>query len=126
MPTRILLLAYLMLGPFVAAAQSDYFAIHVIDAQTGRGVPLVELRTVHNVRYYTDSAGLVAFSEPGLMDQEVFFFVTSDGYEYPADGFGMRGTRLQVQAGDEATLKLERLNIAERLYRVTGGGIYPR
>lgn len=58
------------------------------------------------------------------MDQEVFFFVSSHGYEYPADGFGMRGVRLEVRPGGQATIKIKRLNIAERLYRVTGGAIY--
>lgn len=124
MHIRTPLLIVLSLGPLLATAQSDYFAIRVVDADTDRGVPLVELRTVHNIRYYTDSAGLVAFNEPGLMNDDIFFFVTSDGYEYPADGFGMRGTRLAVRAGEKATVKLKRLNIAERLYRVTGGGIY--
>jgi hypothetical protein len=108
----------------LAAAEAAFFSIRVVDEQNGRGVPLVELRTVHNVRHYTDSAGFVAFHEPGLMDQEIFFFVTSHGYEYPADGFGFRGARLSVSPGGTATLKIRRLNIAERLYRVTGGGIY--
>ncbi|MHC4559345.1 MAG: hypothetical protein ACYTFW_22820, partial [Planctomycetota bacterium] len=44
-----------------------YFKIQVEDRQTGRGVPLVELRTVNNIRYFTDSNGIVAFFEPGLM-----------------------------------------------------------
>jgi hypothetical protein len=124
MHTRTVLLIPLVLGASLAAGETDYFSIRVIDEQTGRGVPLVELRTVDAVRYYTDSAGLVAFFEPGLMDQEVFFFVSSHGYEYPADGFGMRGTRLKVRPGGQATLKIKRRNIAERLYRITGGGIY--
>jgi hypothetical protein len=102
-----------------------YFAIHVIDEATGRGVPLVELSTTSNVRFVTDSNGLVAFDEPGLMDNgEVWFSVNSHGYEYPADGFGFRGVRLKPTAGGEATIRLKRLNIAERLYRVTGQGIY--
>ena len=42
-----------------------YFSIKVVDAATGRGVPLVELTTVDNERYLTDSAGFVAFREPG-------------------------------------------------------------
>ena len=68
------------------------FAIKVVDAETGRGVPLVELRTVNNITYYTDSNGLVAFYEPSLMDRKVFFYIQSHGYEYPKDGFGMAGT----------------------------------
>jgi hypothetical protein len=96
----------------------------VVDRQTGRGVPLVELRTVSNVRYFTDSNGIVAFYEPGLMDQDVFFFVESHGYEFPKDGFGFRGIRLKTTPGASAAVKIDRLNIAERLYRVTGQGIY--
>ena len=38
-----------------AAPTDKYFRISVVDQQTGRGVPLVELRTVHNTRYFTDS-----------------------------------------------------------------------
>ena len=101
-----------------------YFKIQVVDRQTGRGVPLVELRTTNNIRYFTDSHGIVAFYEPGLMDTEVFFFVESHGYEFPKDGFGMRGKRLKISPGASAVIKIDRLNIAERLYRVTGQGIY--
>ena len=107
-----------------AADDSKPFIIQVIDDQTGRGVPLVELRTVANQQFWTDSNGLVAFNEPGLMNQAVYFHVQSDGYEFPADGFGYRGRALQVVPGGSATLKLKRLNIAERLYRITGQGIY--
>jgi hypothetical protein len=101
-----------------------YFKIQVVDRQTGRGVPLVELRTTNNIRYFTDSNGIVAFYEPGLMDRDVFFFVESHGYEFPKDGFGFRGTRLKTSPGGSAMVKIDRLNIAERLYRVTGQGIY--
>ncbi len=107
-----------------ATAADKYFVIRVVDRATGRGVPLVELRTTNNIRYFADSNGVVAFNEPGLMSQDVFFFVESHGYEYPKDGFGFRGVRLKVVAGASAVVKIDRLNIAERLYRVTGGGIY--
>ena len=40
-------------------APGRYFAIEVVDEQTGRGVPMVELLTTSNVGFYTDSAGLV-------------------------------------------------------------------
>jgi hypothetical protein len=100
------------------------FAIHVVDAATGRGVPLVELKTTNDVRHYTDSNGLVAFDEPGLMNTRVFFAVSSPGYEVDADGFGMRGVRLDVTPGGSARVPIKRINIAERLYRVTGQGIY--
>ena len=35
----------------------DYFAIHVAEEATGRGMPLVQLETTDKSRYYTDSDG---------------------------------------------------------------------
>lgn len=107
-----------------AANPTEYFKIKVIDAQTGRGVPLVELKTVNDIRYYTDSNGVIAFYEPGLMNRDVFFHIQSHGYEVPADGFGYRGATLRTKPGANTTIQLTRNNIAERLYRVTGQGIY--
>jgi hypothetical protein len=112
------------LSAVTGKATSEYFTIQVVDRQTGRGVPLVELRTTNSIRFFTDSNGLVAFLEPGLMDREVFFFVESHGYEVPKDGFGYRGVRLKTTPGQQALVPIDRLNIAERLYRVTGEGIY--
>ncbi len=119
-PMTTLLLSFLL----AADATSAPFAIEVVDDQTGRGVPLVELTTTSGASYVTDSAGLVAFDEPGLMNQRVFFSVKSHGYEFPKDGFGIRGIALDVKPGGSAQLKIKRLNVAERLYRVTGEGIY--
>ncbi|MBI1369560.1 MAG: hypothetical protein GC162_13010 [Planctomycetes bacterium] len=107
----------------LAAAQTKPMAIHVIDEDTGRGVPLVTLTTTNNITYITDSAGYVAFDEPGLLGTKVYFTIASHGYACPADGFHMRGVALDTSGG-EATIKLRRLNIAQRLYRVTGQGIY--
>lgn len=107
-----------------AACAEEYFEIIVLDEASGRGIPLVELRTVNGIQYVSDSAGRVAFSEPGLMDRDVFFYVRSHGYEFPADGFGIRGRKLRTTAGTSVTIELKRRNIAERLYRVTGEGIY--
>ncbi len=111
------------LFPFALEA-GEYFRITVRDAETNRGVPLVELRTVNNLRYYTDSNGIVAFHEPGLMNRSVYFAVKSHGYEFAKDSFGYRGKRLKVVPGGSAELRVRRINIAERLYRVTGAGIY--
>jgi hypothetical protein len=115
------LLSLLLLFP---PAAGDYFKIKVIDQDTGRGVPLVELETVNHLRHVTDSNGIVAFHEPGLMNQPVFFSVRSHGYQFAKDGFGFAGTKLKISPASSATLKIKRLNIAERLYRVTGAGIY--
>jgi hypothetical protein len=109
---------------FAGQPNSAFFFIEVLDQQTERGVPMVELRTTSQIRLYTDSNGIAAFYEPGLMGQKVFFYVESPGYEFPADGFGIRGTTLDTQPGRTATLKIKRQNIAQRLYRITGQGIY--
>lgn len=114
----------LLAGRAAETGTNSYFKIRVVDAQTGRGVPLVELKTTMQQRFFTDSAGMVAFNEPGLMGHEVWFGVRSDGYEYPKDGFGNAGVKLHVVAGRSAEIKLKRLNIAERMYRITGAGIY--
>jgi len=102
----------------------EFFTITVVDEQTGRGVPLVELRTVSEIRHYTDSNGVVAFNEPGLMNRDVFFNVKSHGYTFPKDGFGSEGIAIAIKPGGAQTLKIKRVNIAERLYRITGEGIY--
>ncbi len=108
----------------VHAAPSDYFRLSVVDEATGRGVPLVEVRTTNDVKYFTDSNGIVAIDDPELMNQKVFFQVQSAGYEVPKDGFGYRGKALEVRAGQSAEIKMKRTQIAERLYRITGAGIY--
>lgn len=121
----IMCFAALLLGKAPSfAGPEDYFRIQVLDAGTGRGVPLVELRTVNKASWWTDSNGIVAFNEPGLMDLEVYFHVGSPGYEQAADFLGNRGVKLRPVRGGHAEIRLKRLNIAERLYRITGQGIY--
>lgn len=107
-----------------AAAPPGPFTVRVVDQDTGRGVPLIELRTTTDDRFVTDSNGVVAFAEPGLMGQDVFFHVSGHGYEVPKDGFGFRGVRLTPTSGGAATVKVKRVNVAERLYRITGQGVY--
>lgn len=107
------------------AIKAPYFGIHVIDEATGRGIPMTELRTVNDVRGITDNAGWIAFLEPGLMDREVWFYISlSPGYEREKDGFGYIGARLKTTPGTAATVKLKRTNIAQRLARTTGQGLY--
>jgi hypothetical protein len=119
-----LVLIFLCGGCISSKSPTQYFTIKVVDEQTGRGVPLVELRTVNDIRYYTDSHGIVGFYEPGLMNRKVFFHIQSHGYEADADGFGYRGTTLFTIPGDSQTIRIRRKNVAERLYRITGQGIY--
>lgn len=120
-----LMLILAICAPCAAAPEpGKYFAITVVDDETGRGVPLVELKTTSNIRYYTDSNGIVAFYEPGLMGLDVHFLVKSHGYEYPKDGFGYAGLTLKAVEGGSVRIRIKRTNTAERLYRITGEGIY--
>jgi hypothetical protein len=107
-----------------APRPNEYFAIQVVDEQTGRGVPMVELETTSSLCYDTDSNGLIAFYEPGLMNRNVWFSVSSQGYEFPTNAYGARGVKLETRPGAISRIKIKRLNIAQRLYRVTGQGIY--
>jgi hypothetical protein len=103
---------------------ADWAEIRVLDADTKRGVPLVQLETVNGLSFVTDNAGRIAFHEPGLMGREVFFTVRSHGYEAKKDGFGFAGVRLTPAAGKVAEVLVQRRNVAERLCRLTGEGRY--
>lgn len=103
---------------------SEYFVIRVVDDETGRGVPLVELKLPNEVKYWTDSAGVVALNEPSLNGREVFVDVRSHGYEYPETVFDLRGVMVDIEPGQERELRIRRKMIAQRLYRLTGEGIY--
>ncbi|RKH92544.1 hypothetical protein D7Y15_43755, partial [Corallococcus sp. AB030] len=73
---RLSLPTLLLLAGFAAGQEkvtAPYFGVRVVDAATGRGVPLIELKTVNDISHITDSAGWVAFHEPGLMGREVYF-----------------------------------------------------
>jgi hypothetical protein len=109
---------------FLIAAALPLFEIQAVDEQTERGVPMVELKTTDQARFITDSAGRIAFGEPGWFDRPVYFSVRSHGYEVSKDGFGFAGIRLVPKAGERAVIRLKRTNVAERLYRLTGAGIY--
>lgn len=120
----LLCILFIKVPAIFAQDSMKYFTFRLIDQKTGRGVPLVELKTTNKISYYTDNNGIIAFYEPDLMNQEVYFHIKSHGYEYPADGFGYRGIALKVIPGDSALIKIRRINVAERLYRITGEGRY--
>ena len=95
------LLLLLSLLTRATGSASGPFRIDVVDLETGRGVPLVHLETSGYVSYYTDSAGVVAFDEPGLLGRHVFFRVTSDGYinSFNLPGSPDTGVLLATRAG---------------------------
>ena len=98
--------------------------IEVVEKGSGWPVPLVELRTTHQVRFVTDNAGLIAFDLPELMGRETWFDVIGHGYEVPRDGFGIRGVRLTPQSGGSIKVEVTRTIIAKRLGRITGAGLF--
>ena len=103
---------------------APWFGIQLVDKESGRGVPLMELRTVNDIRCVTDNAGWVAFNEPGLMGREVFFYLSGPGYETEKDGFGYRGIRVTPRSGESTVVKVQRSIVAERIGRTTGQGMY--
>ena len=100
------------------------FRIEIVEERTGWPVPLVELRTTHQVRFVTDNAGRIACDLPELMGRETWFAVHGHGYEVKADGFGMRGVRLKPEPGKTARLEVQRTSIAQRVGRLTGAGLF--
>ena len=97
---------------------ADRFAVQVIDSETGRGVPLIQLATEHGT-FWTDSAGWVAYYAIDHMDTLVRFTVSGHGYSH-SEG----SVTFSTTPGESALIELDRDNLAERLYRVTGAGIY--
>lgn len=110
--------------PATPAAGPEIAEIRVIDAETKRGIPLVELVTVNDQRFVTDNAGRIAFLEPGLLNREIFFTVHGHGYQAPADAFGIVGVRVTPRAGQTVEVPLKRTIIAHRLARLTGEGLW--
>ena len=131
--TRIVILCLsLCLSAAVAAETPDpagvrpvsFFRITVVDSATSRGIPAVQLETTDARVFLTDSAGVVAFCEPEMMGTTLWFTLSSFGYVFPPNGFGQHGTTLNIKPGGSAVLSMNRVNVAQRLYRITGTDIY--
>src|SRR3954449_8463614 len=111
----------LLLLPLIATStglvRADVYTIKVVDVATGRGVPLVELTPQNGTTVVTDSNGIAAFNQSGSMNQDVSFGFRSYGYSD-------LGQTLHPTNGGSVQVAIDRNNLAERLYRVTGIGIY--
>lgn len=123
MHLRNLLVAALLGLPALGQA-FEPCRINIVDKSNGWPVPLVELRTTHQVRFVSDNAGVVAFDLPEMMGTETWLTVEGHGYSVPADGFGFRGVRITPTEGSEITIEVERKLPAKRLGRITGAGIF--
>ncbi len=108
----------------VSVAAETPFGIRVVDEASGHGIPMATLSTNHGLQLVTDSGGWALFDEPDLMGCRVYFSLSSPGYAFPRDDKGFTGTQLIPTPDGRATLKMIRLNIAERVCRLTGSGVY--
>ncbi|HEY3862981.1 MAG TPA: hypothetical protein VGO59_13950 [Verrucomicrobiae bacterium] len=106
------------------ASASAPCRIEIVDKSCGWPVPMVELQTLHDVRFVTDNAGVIAFDLPELMGRETWFEIKGDGYAVKKDGFGYAGFRFTPEPGQTHRVEVERTIIARRVGRVTGGGLF--
>lgn len=111
----------LFVGPLDAGVPCR---IEVVEKGSGWPVPMVELTTTSQVSFYTDNAGLVAFDLPECMNRETWLTVRGQGYEMDKDGFGNRGVRFIPKPGGSKRIEVRRINVAKRLGRLTGAGIF--
>jgi len=115
----------LLLLPLAAAAAcAEPYTIRIVDKANGWPVPGVELRTTHHLRLVSDNAGVIACDIPELMGKETWFTVIGHGYGIPKDGFGYSGVRLTPKPGETRTVQVTRTNLAKRLGRLTGAGLF--
>lgn len=124
-PSAMILKSFLSLVALVSTAQAiEPCKIEVVDKSNGWPVPLVQLTTTNDTSFVTDNAGVVAFDAPEFMGRETWLTVFSHGYELNKDGFGNRGVRFTPKPGGTFKIELERKQVAKRLGRLTGGGIF--
>ena len=113
----VALFGLILLAMAPASAAADVFQVHVIDSLTGRGVPLVEMTPQGGPTLLTDSNGIIALDDSSLLNRSLHLGFRSYGYSE-------WGGTMQTTAGGNVEIAIERRNRAERLYRVTGPGIY--
>lgn len=126
-PRSALVAAWLIASLCAVAHASEalpFCRIEVVEKGSGWPVPLIELRTTHHMRFVTDNSGVIAFDVPELMGRLTWFDVIGHGYDVDKDGFGMRGVRLTPEPGKTLRVEVTRSNIARRMGRLTGGGIF--
>lgn len=125
MTSRVLIFSlWVLASPSVAADAPKPCRIEVIEKASGWPVPLVELRTTHNLSFITDNAGVIAMDAPELMGKQTWFTVIGHGYDAPKDGFGFRGVRLTPEPGKTLRVEVVRSILAKRIGRLTGAGLF--
>jgi hypothetical protein len=102
-------------GPVPGAAQC--YALRIFDSETKRGVPLVRV-DAWGESAWSDSQGIVAFCNPDQLPK------AGAAFELSSHGYDSKSVTLDAKAGGRGEVALERRNLAERLYRLTGGGAF--
>ena len=107
-----------------AVAWAGGLGVQVVDETSGRGIPMVELSANNGVTWVTDNNGWACVDEADLEGQSVYLTVVTPGYSFPKDAAGFSGTEVKVEASGTAVLKMMRSDLAERVGRLTGTGLY--
>lgn len=122
---RVSILGILALvAPAAAIEVPKPCRIEVVEQGSGWPVPLVELRTTHNLRFVTDNAGVIAMDAPELMGRLTWLEVIGHGYDVSKDGFGFRGVRLTPEPAKTLRVEVKRTMPAKRIGRLTGAGLF--
>lgn len=111
-------------GAFLTAtgtlpAPSQIFTLLVLDRKTNRALPGAQVITPHRT-YVTDSSGAAAIYETGVMNSHITVTLAADGY-VTATGVPIDPTPGLTR---QATIDPDASQIAIRLYRINGPGIF--
>lgn len=97
------------------------FVFKIVCADSGRAIPLVELELENGLKLISDNDGHIAVISPDLFQQNVSFKIKGHGYSTQTrDFWGNESVTCLVVPGAEKVVALKRLQLAERLYRITG------
>ena len=104
--------------------QDNYFHIKVVDSVTKKGIPIARLSNINGTTYYSDSYGNIAYNEEETMGRDLYFLLDAEGYKISKDNTGRQSVIITPNKGEKVIILMDRIQPAERLYRLTGTGIY--
>ncbi|KAJ4462104.1 putative coagulation factor 5/8 type domain protein [Paratrimastix pyriformis] len=110
--------------PDLISAQTLCYALFFQDAATKQVISLVTATTPNGISFVSDNAGSMAICDSDLLGRRVWFTLSSPGYAYPPDFMGLHGLSVDLTPGNSSTVLLQRTIKAERIYRITGAGLY--
>ena len=114
----------IILISFSCHYKDNYFHIKVVDSVTKKGIPIARLSNINGTTYYSDSYGNIAYNEEEAMGRDLYFLVDAEGYKISKDNTGRQSVIITPNIGEKVIISMDRIQPAERLYRLTGTGIY--